>query len=343
MRIWKKIGIVSMALLLAISTGFLITGCGNKKDYNTIELNEVTHSIFYAPLYVAINEGFFEDEGLTVNLANGGGSNTSMSALVTGSADIILAGPETVVYTQQEGMSDKPVVFGQLTTCDGSFIVSKEENENFTIADLVGETIIGGRQGGLPAMTLQYIIEEVYNYEIGTGPDQVNLRTDVAFDLTASVWDGDSSIKYCTLFEPTATNMVNQGSGHIVASLGEISGSIPYTCFIAKQSYLEKHNDVAERFLKAVSKGYDFIISNDSETVAQSLLPSFAGNTIAELKVAVEQYILINAWSSDIILTEQSFTNLMNVMLNAGVITQQASWSEAVDNSIATKIKNSSI
>lgn len=343
MRIWKKIGIVSMALLLAISTGFLITGCGNKKDYNTIELNEVTHSIFYAPLYVAINEGFFEDEGLTVNLANGGGSNTSMSALVTGSADIILAGPETVVYTQQEGMSDKPVVFGQLTTCDGSFIVSKEENENFTIADLVGETIIGGRQGGLPAMTLQYIIEEVYNYEIGTGPDQVNLRTDVAFDLTASVWDGDSSIKYCTLFEPTATNMVNQGSGHIVASLGEISGSIPYTCFIAKQSYLEKHNDVAERFLKAVSKGYDFIISNDSETVAQSLLPSFAGNTIAELKVAVEQYILINAWSSDMILTEQSFTNLMNVMLNAGVITQQASWSEAVDNSIATKIKNSSI
>lgn len=343
MRIWKKIGIVSMALLLAISTGFLITGCGNKKDYNTIELNEVTHSIFYAPLYVAINEGFFEDEGLTVNLANGGGSNTSMSALVTGSADIILAGPETVVYTQQEGMSDKPVVFGQLTTCDGSFIVSKEENENFTIADLVGETIIGGRQGGLPAMTLQYIIEEVYKYEIGTGPDQVNLRTDVAFDLTASVWDGDSSIKYCTLFEPTATNMVNQGSGHIVASLGEISGSIPYTCFIAKQSYLEKHNDVAERFLKAVSKGYDFIISNDSETVAQSLLPSFAGNTIAELKVAVEQYILINAWSSDMILTEQSFTNLMNVMLNAGVITQQASWSEAVDNSIATKIKNSSI
>lgn len=343
MRIWKKIGIVSMALLLAISTGFLITGCGNKKDYNTIELNEVTHSIFYAPLYVAINEGFFEDEGLTVNLANGGGSNTSMSALVTGSADIILAGPETVVYTQQEGMSDKPVVFGQLTTCDGSFIVSKEENENFTIADLVGETIIGGRQGGLPAMTLQYIIEEVYNYEIGTGPDQVNLRTDVAFDLTASVWDGDSSIKYCTLFEPTATNMVNQGSGHIVASLGEISGSIPYTCFIAKQSYLEKHNDVAERFLKAVSKGYDFIISNDSETVAQSLLPSFAGNTIAELKVAVEQYILINAWSSDMILTEQSFANLMNVMLNAGVITKQSSWSEAVDNSIATKIKNSSI
>lgn len=338
MKIWKKLSIVGMALLLVVSAGFFVTACG-KKDYNKIELNEVTHSIFYAPLYVAMNQGFFEDEGLTVTLTNGGGSDTSMSALLTGSADIILAGPETVVYTQQEGVADKPVVFGQLTTCDGSFIVSKEDDQNFTLADLVGETIIGGRQGGLPAMTLQYIIENS-GYTIGTGADEINLRTDVAFNLTASVWEGDSTVKYCTLFEPTATNIEKEGKGFVVASLGEISGSIPYTCFAAKESYLEDHSDVAEKFLRAVAKGYDYIISNDSETVAKALLPSFEGNTIAELQVAVEQYTLISAWSSDMILTEASFNNLMNVMLNAGVITKTSNWEDIVDNTLATKVHN---
>lgn len=338
MKIWKKLGIITMALLMVVSTGFYVSGCG-KKDYNKIELNEVTHSIFYAPLYVAINNGYFKDEGLTVNLTNGGGSDTSMSALLTGSADIILAGPETVVYTQQEGIKDSPVVFGQLTACDGSFIVSKEENKNFKLQDLVGETIIGGRKGGLPAMTLQYIIEN-NGFEIGTGAEQINLRTDVAFNLTASVWDGDADIKYCTLFEPTATNVANQSNGHIVASLGELSGRIPYTCFSAKSSYLKKHGDVAEKFLKAVAKGYDYITTNTAEKVAQSLLPSFTGNTIEELAVAVRQYVSINAWSNDMILTQESFENLMNVMLNANVIAQKADWSKIVDNTIATKIKN---
>ena len=338
MKIWKKLSIIGMALLLVVSAGFFVTACG-EKDYNKINLNEVTHSIFYAPLYVAMNQGYFEDEGLSVSLTNGGGSDTSMSALLTGSADIILAGPETVVYTQQEGVADKPVVFGQLTTCDGSFIVSKENDQDFNLSNLVGETIIGGRQGGLPAMTLQYIIEN-NGYTIGTGENEINLRTDVAFNLTASVWEGDSSVKYCTLFEPTATNIEKEGKGYVVASLGEISGSIPYTCFATKESYLEEHSDVAEKFLKAVSRGYDFIVSNDSEIVAEALLPSFEGNTVEELQVAVEQYISISAWSSDMILTEESFNNLMNVMLNAGVITETSNWEDVVNNTLATKINS---
>lgn len=338
MKIWKKIGIISMACLITITSSMLLVGCG-KKDYNTIELNEVTHSIFYAPLYVAINQDFFKEEGLTVNLTNGGGSDTSMTALLTGSADIILAGPETVVYTQQEGASDKPVVFGQLTQCDGSFIVSKEANDNFTLDDLVGETIVGGRAGGLPAMTLQYIIES-NGYTIGEGPEEINLRTDVAFNLTASVWEGDDSIKYCTLFEPTATNVAQQSNGHIVASLGELSGSIPYTCFATKQSYLKEHSEQAEKFLKAVAKGYDYIISNDNETVARALLKSFEGNTVDELAVAVKHYKEINSWSNDMILTEESFTNLMNVLLNAKVISKASNWSDVVDNTLATKLKS---
>lgn len=337
MKIFKKLGLLSLAILAMISCTCFV-GC-KKKDYNTIELNEVTHSIFYAPLYVAINNNYFKDEGLTVNLTNGGGSDASMSALLTGSADMILAGPETVVYTQKEGIADKPVVFGQLTTCDGSFILSKEQKTNWTLADLVGETIIGGRQGGMPAMTLQYILE-TNGYKIGTKADEINLRTDVAFNLTASVWNGDDSINYCTLFEPTASNVATEKNAQIVASLGELSGRIPYTCFSAKQSYLKDHKDVAKKFLKAVLKGYEYINTQTTDKVAQALLPSFEGNTAAELEIAVKQYKKIGAWSSDMILAENSFTNLMNVMMHAKVITAPSQWADVVDNSIALKLKS---
>ena len=322
--------------MMIFSCSIAFVGCNNK-DYNKIELNEVTHSIFYAPLYVAINEGFFKEEGLTVTLTNGGGSDTSMSALLTGSADIILAGPETVVYTNQEGIQDAPVVFGQLTHCDGSFIISKEDEQNFTLDNLVGQTIIGGRRGGLPAMTLEYIITNG-GYTIGTANNEINLRTDVAFNLTASVWEAETNTKYCTLFEPTATNIEKQGKGYIVASLGELSGSIPYTCFATKSSYLKNHKEQAEKFLKAIQKAYDFIEQNTSTRVAQALSPSFDGNTTEELAAAVEQYMAISAWQRDLTLSQESFNNLMNVMLNAGVITERSTWQDIVDNTLAANL-----
>lgn len=337
MKKWKILAVLPLAILLIFST-CLFTGC-KTKDYNVIELNEVTHSIFYAPLYVAQNRGFFKDEGLTVNLTNGGGSNVSMGALMSNSADIILAGPETVVYTQNEGAKDKPVVFGQLTACDGSFIVSKDADEEFDIENLKNETIIGGRAGGMPAMTLQYIIE-TSGLTIGTGQDEVNLRTDVEFNLVGSVWSESANVKYCTLFEPTATNMAREKEGKVVESLGTLSGRIPYTCFAAKQSYLKNHGDVAEKFIKAVLKGYDYIVTNDTETVARALLNSFE-TSLEDLEVAVEQYIKINAWSSDMILTRESFDNLMNILLHAKVIDSASSWLSVVDNSIVNKLKQS--
>lgn len=336
MKFWKRFAMLSVAVLMLFCGSLMFVGCDNK-DYNKIELNEVTHSIFYAPLYVAINNGYFKEQGLTVTLTNGGGSDTSMSALLTGSADIILAGPETVVYTNQEGIKDAPVVFGQLTHCDGSFIVSKENEQNFTLDNLVGQTIIGGRKGGLPAMTLEYIITNG-GYEIGTQNNEINLRTDVAFNLTASVWEAEENTKYCTLFEPTATNIQKQGKGYIVASLGELSGSIPYTCFATKSSYLKEHKTQAEKFLKAIQKAYEFIGSNPSSKVAESLAPSFDGNTLEELAAAVEQYLAIHAWSKDLTLSQESFENLMNVMLNAKVITEKSQWKDIVNNSIATSL-----
>ena len=341
MNIWKKLGLMCMALMMTTCTALFAVACG-ERDYNHINLNEVTHSIFYAPLYVAINKGYFEEEGLTVSLTNGGGSDTSMTALLTGSADMILAGPETVVYTSQEGVADAPVVFGQLTACDGSFIVGKKQNDEFKLSDLVGQTIIGGRKGGLPAMTLEYILKQ-NKFEIGEGEGKINLRTDVAFNLTSSVWSEDKSIEYCTLFEPTATNIEKEGKGHIVASLGELSGRIPYTCFAAKGSYLKDHGDVAKKFLKSVSKAYNFIQTASLDEVATALLPSFDGNSLDDMKNAVVSYKAISAWSSDMIMTEESFTNLMNVMLSAGVITKTSNFNDIVDNTLAKQVKAESL
>lgn len=335
MKIFKKISILCLAVLLVCSTAFFAVGCG-RKDWEHIQLNEVTHSIFYAPLYVAINQGYFEDEGVSVTLTNGGGSDVSMNSLLSNSSDIILAGPETVVYTNR-GDDNSPVVFGQLTACDGSFIVSKEQNEDFTLQDLVGETIIGGRAGGMPAMTLEYIIKEA-GLEIGTGAGKVNLRTDVAFNLTGSVWANTADVKYCTLFEPTATTTARANNGYVVKSVGELSGSIPYTCFAAKKSYLKEHGDIAEKFLSAVAKGYKFLTTGSADAVAAALLPSFEGSTLEEMKIAVAQYKSISAWDSDMIMTEESFNNMLDVLEGAGVISERADFYKLIDNSIAAKV-----
>ena len=338
-----KIAIItSLCFMLALSTT-LIVGCGGR-DYNKINLNEVTHSIFYAPFYAAINLGYFEEEGLEISLTNGGGSNYSMAALVSGSADIILAGPETVVYTSQEGITDAPKVFGQLTQTDGSFIVSKVKSDKpFEITDLVGETIIGGRAGGLPAMTLQYAIESS-QLEIGNGAQQVNLRTDVAFDAIASEFV-NSDAKYCTLFEPNASTLLAEHPEYeIVASVGSLlnNTNIPYTCFIAKDSYLNDHADICEKFLRAVRKAYDFMKNcyetNNLRPAAEALLPSFEGMTLADMEIAVEAYYRINAFASSPVMSKSAFQMLLDITENAGMLNGNTNYDSVVNTEIAEKI-----
>ena len=319
------------------STAVLAFGCG-ERDWNKIELNEVTHSIFYAPLYVAMNNNYFKDEGLTVSLTNGGGSNVSMNALLNGSADIILAGPETSVYTQH--VADAPKVFGQLTTCDGSFIVSKTPIPDFTLENLKGKSIIGGRPGGMPAMTLNYILNKEH-INIGSGVDEVYVRSDVDFNNTASVWASDDSIDFCALFEPVATNMTKENPSYsIVASLGELlEDRMPYTCFAARESYLKNHGDVAEKFMRAVLRATKFIDNNTDATVAKSLEESFAGTTLKELENSVAQYRSIQAWSKDMILTEEAFDTLMDILEFNKTIASRSDWATIVDNTIANKLK----
>ena len=330
----KNISIFIVCLLIILASSILFIGCGDNE--NRIRLNEVTHSIFYAPLYAAYNLGYFEDEGLDVTIESATGSDASMTALLSGSADIVVVGPETVVYSQ--GTQDSPVVFGQLTQKDGSFFVSRDDVQDFSIEDLRGTTIIGGRQGGMPAMTLEYIIEQA-GLTIGTNTaaGEVNLRTDVSFPMIGSEFV-TSGCEYCTLFEPTATNLEKEGNGYVLDAVGEFSGYLPYTVFATKQSFLDDKSEQAEKFLNAVYRGYQYIATQSSLKAAEALAPSFSGMSTEELQIAVEQYLSIDAWCSSPVMTEQSFQKMMEIINSTSDTQYSATYSELVDNTIASKI-----
>ncbi len=324
----KKISLFLVAIMMAFS--FVITGCGNKD--NVIRVNEVTHSIFYAPLYVAINNGYFEDEGLTIELTNGGGSDKSMTALVSGSADVALAGPETVVYVAAQGKKDQPKVFGQLTRCDGSFIVGREQIDNFTLADLSGKEIIGGRPGGMPAMTLEHVVREA-------GVPNVTFNTTIDFNNTTAAFLGGTA-DFVTAFEPVASEIQAQGRGYILASVGELSGDIPYTAFIATESFLNKKADKAEAFLRAVQRAYEFIMNPNTtiDQIVDALYPSFNTSSKASIRASVVSYKGINAWNNGPVMTEQSYNNLVEILTEAGTLTTNVTFSQVVDNTIANKV-----
>lgn len=330
----KKIINFIFAFILVITSSFALVACKSKNKTNAIRINEVTHSVFYAPLYLAINLGYMEEEGITIELTNGGGSDASMSALLSGSADIALMGPETVVYVEASGSTNHPVVFGQLTKKDGSFLISKTQVTDFSFASsLNGKTAIIGRNGGMPAMTFEWLCNNagVYN---GT---QTTLDKDTSFNMMVSVFESTSA-EFCTMFEPTASAFVNAGKGYYVGSVGEYSGEIPYTCFMAYPKYISDNKEKIEGFLKAIKKAYLYITQNTSEKVAEALLPSFDGSTKQELARAVEKYLEIDAWSNSPAMSKDSYARLLSVLKNAGTISSDVDFSKVVDNTIANSI-----
>ncbi|PKK95759.1 MAG: hypothetical protein CVV59_02085 [Tenericutes bacterium HGW-Tenericutes-4] len=319
--------------LLVIFTSFslLLTGCG--KNENIIRINEVTHSIFYTPLYIAINNGYFEEEGLEIRLTNGGGSDASMTALLTGAAEIALLGPETAVYVASQGRQDLPIIFGQLTKRDGSFLIGRTPEPNFEWTDLAGKHIIGGRRGGSPAMSLQYALEQ-NGLIVG---DTVNLDLTVAFNLMAGAFEGGLG-DYVTLFEPLASDFVAAGKGHYIASVGTESGEVPFTAFMANRSYLTKHADKCEKFLKAVVRGYNYLMAQPIDNVVASLMPSFSTSNEANIRSAIISYKSIDAWCNTPVMNEEAFNRLQTIMQNAGELTTPVEFSLIVDNTIANKV-----
>lgn len=328
----KKLAVFVAVLVGLVSVGF--AGCGGNSK---LRVNEVTHSIFYAPFYAAINLGYFEEEGIEIDLVNGGGSDQSMTALISNSADVALLGPETAVYVVNEGASNTPVIFGQLTKRDGSLLIGRNPEPNFKWSNLVGKEIIGGRRGGSPAMALQYAIEKVNNLPIGTGPDKVNINLDVAFNLVVGAFEAGTG-DYCTMFEPTASEYVAAGKGYVVASVGEECGEVPFTCFMAMRSYINKNEGQIEAFLRAVMKGYNYLMNATDDEIYEALAPSFSTSTRSSIVTSVQTYKRIDAWMSSPAMEESAYNRLLAIMTNAGELDKNVDFSKVVDNSYANRV-----
>ena len=323
------------AIILTACLALLPFSACKKEDeggLKKIRINEVTHSVFYAPLYLADALGYFEDEGVKIELTNGGGADAVMAAVLSGDADVGFCGPEAALYVVTGGSTDTPIVFGQLTKKDGSFLVSRVDEPNFTWNNLKGKEILAGRKGGVPAMTFEYILNglDIYN-----GVD-VTLNFDVAFNLMTSAFEAGTA-DYCTMFEPVASEYQAAGKGFIVASVGEASGEIPYTCFTAKNSWIKRHEEETASLLRAVTKASKYLHETPSETVAPLLVPYFASTPVSSIQVSIESYKSIDAWAKNLAMTSESFSRLQDVIDNAGELPRRVNFDEMIDTARAQK------
>lgn len=321
----KRIALV-LSLVLTIS---LFAACGRRETSTKVRLNEVTHSVFYAPMYAALKLGFFEEEGLDVELTNGGGADKVMTAVLAGQADVGLAGPEACIYVLNEGREDHPVVFAQLTKRDGSFLVGRT-NEPFLWENLKGSTVIGGRKGGVPEMTLEYVMRQN-----GVVPSQdAVVDTSVQFNMMAGAFTGGNG-DYVALFEPTATEVELEGKGYVLTSIGQESGEIPYTAFFASQSYIENNPKVIQSFTNAVAKGQKWVQEHTAKEIAEAVADQFPDTKLDVLTLVAQRYQDIDAWNETPVMKQEALERLETVMETAGELDHRVDFAQLVDNTYA--------
>lgn len=326
----KKIciaGCLCLALLL------LLPGCAGKRTLTSVRLSEVTHSVFYAPQYVAMSQGFFREEGLDVELTNGGGADKVMTAVVSGQADMGLAGPEAAIYVMNQGKEDHPVIFAQLTKRDGSFLVGRTPGP-FSWDQVRGKTIIGGRAGGVPEMTLEYVLRQN-----GVEPQRdAVVDTSVQFNMMAGAFTGGQG-DYVTLFEPTATEVERAGHGYILCSIGEESGEIPYTAYFASQSYMTAHPEVIQGFANAIARAQQWIVDHTDREVAEAIIDQFPDTDLDTLEAVTARHRQIDAWNAGPMMARSALERLETVMTEAGELEkdQWVDFDKLVDNSFAQK------
>ena len=333
--------IFCLFLTIIMITGSLC-GCGSKDGANTdssaasgntpVVLNEVAHSIFYAPMYVAIEEGYFTEEGIDLTLVTGFGADKTMTALLTDEADIGFMGSESTIYTYKEGASDYAVNFAQLTQRAGNFLVSREPIDNFSWDMLIGKDVLGGRAGGMPEMVFEFILKK---NSIDPKAD-LSIDQSIDFGSTAAAFSGGQG-DFTVEFEPHATSLEAKGDGYVVASLGEDSGYVPYTAFSAKKSYLEAHPDVIQSFTNALQKGMDYVSEHTPEEIAKVIQPQFEETDLETLTTIVSRYHQQDTWKTNLIFEEDAFTLLQNILEEAGELPQRVPYEDLVDTGFAKK------
>ncbi len=327
----KKNKFISLLLITVVILSMLATAC-NQSSNQKIRLMEVTHSLFYTPQYVALTQGFFEEEGLDVELITGGGADKVMTAMLSGEAEIGFMGAEASIYVYNEGRDNYAINFAQLTQRDGTFLVGREKDDDFTFDKLKGTTVLGGRKGGMPEMTLEYVIKSK-----GLVLDEdVVVRTDVQFDALAGAFisgEGD----YVSLFEPVATTLEKEGQGYIVASIGTEGGYIPYTCYSTTKEYMEENPEVIQKFTNALYKGMVWVQNHDLEEIAEAVKPHFPDSEDDVLVALIDRYREQDSWKPDLIITEEGLDHLMHIMELAGELDKRADYEKIVTTEFAEK------
>ncbi len=317
------IGVILVIFLVACAVLFNFNKKDDSKDLETVRLAEVAHSIFYAPMYVAIEKGYFEDVGIDIELSLANGADKVSAAVLAGDADVGFAGSEATIYVYNGGEKDYLKTFARLTQKDGSFIVAREDIKDFTLDDLVGKTIIGGRAGGMPEMTLEWALTDA-----GIDPkNDVNIDTSVAFSAMSSAFIGGTG-DFVALFEPNALQLEQEGYGYVVASLGELGGVVPYTAFFARDSYLNENEELIENFVKAIQKGIDFVHNSSDKEVAEAIIDQFPDTSLDDLTKIVERYRSIDAWPDNTEFSEEEFDHLQDIMINAKELDSKVPFSD---------------
>ncbi len=331
------------AMLMVLSFLCTAAGCDSKGTLTEVELNEVAHSIFYAPMYVAIEEGYFEEEGLKVNLTNGLGADKTMTAVVSGEADIGFMGSEASIYIYNEGADDYAVNFAQLTQRAGNFLVARnasgektdtsgEALPEFDWTTLKGRTVIGGRKGGMPQMVFEYILKKN-----GINPEtDLEIIQNIDFGLTSQAFAAGTG-EYSVEFEPAASSLEAEGTGTVVASLGLSSGKVPYTAYCAKKSYIEANPGVIQSFVNALQKGMDYVNSHTPEEIAKVIQPQFAETDIDRIVNIVSRYYNQQTWKTDLVFEEESFTLLQDILADAGELAERVPYELLVNTEFAEK------
>lgn len=329
--------LMGILISVALTLGTFV-GCSKDEsekqdnEITTVKVNEVTRSIFYAPMYAAISQGFFEEEGINIELTTGQGADKTMQQLISGNVDIGFSGPEQVIYIYNQGRDDLPKVFAQLTQKDGSFLVAKDKHSNFSWDDIKDKKVIGGRPGGMPEMALEYVLSQK---EIDKDKD-IELITNISFDAVPAAFLGGTG-DYAALFEPSATKIANEVNGQIVASIGENAGNLPYTCFYALDSYIKDNKELLISFVRAIDKGQDWVMENDNETVAKVIKGFFEGTDEEIIATVVGNYKDIEAYASSPVVSEEDMDRLMDIIqaYDKELIGNRPPFDEIVDTSIS--------
>ena len=332
------------ALLVAALAASVLAGCAKEETGSSesdkkeetrltkVTLNEVAHSIFYAPMYVAIEEDYFKDEGIDLELVTGFGADKTMTAVLSGQADIGFMGSESSIYTYNEGAKDYVVNFAQPTQRAGNFLVSREPIEDFSWEDLKGKTVLGGRKGGMPEMVFEYILKQ---NDIDPEKD-VMINQNIDFGSTAAAFSGGQG-DFTVEFEPGATTLEAAGKGYVVASLGKESGYVPYTAFSAKKSYLEEHPDLIQSFTDALQKGMDYVNTHTPEEIAKVIQPQFKENDLETITTIVSRYYEQKTWKEDLIFNQDSFELLQDILEDAGELDSRTPYEDLVTTEFAKK------